>query len=187
MVFVIDRDRPDLGGNIRHGDIRTWSPILWRYFVDRFGVQSVLDVGCGEGHSVLYFHRLGVRAHGIDGLVTNVRRAVTPIALHDLLVGPYIMPVDFVWSCEVAEHIAPEKVDNFIDTLANGRVIAMTHAVPGQGGHNHVNCQRREYWIDLITKRGFTLSADNEAFIEISKKDHVKSHFSKTGMVFLKN
>lgn len=94
----------------------------------------MLDVGCGEGHAVSFFAKLGVHAHGIDGLKHNVQRAVFPIALHDLLAGPYFMPVDFVWSCEVAEHIDPLKVDFYLDTLANGRVVAMTHALPGQPG-----------------------------------------------------
>jgi hypothetical protein len=187
LPFVIDRERPDLGGNLRHGDIHTWTPLLWRYFFERFGIRSMLDVGCGEGHAVLFFHRLGIPAHGIDGLDANVRCARTPIALHDLLAGPYVMPVDFVWSCEVAEHIVPEKVEYFVDTLANGRIIAMTHAVPGQGGYHHVNCQPAEYWIELITRRGYRLSEDNEIFVEISRKELTWNYFSRTGLVFLRN
>ena len=186
MIVVTDSERPDLGGNIRHGDIHTWSPLLWRYLVERFGVHSMLDVGCGEGHAVLFFHRLGVRSHGIDGLLANVRRAVTPIALHDLLAAPYVMPVDLVWSCEVAEHIAPEKVDHYIDTLANAHIIAMTHALPGQYGHHHVNCQPRDYWIQHITKRGYMLSEDNDLFVELSGKDRTWNYFMKSGLVFLR-
>jgi cyclopropane fatty-acyl-phospholipid synthase-like methyltransferase len=186
MVHVVDKARPDLGGNMRHGDIHTWAPGLWRYIIERFGVQSMLDVGCGEGHAVLFFHREGVKSHGIDGLSANVHRAVTPIALHDLLVASYVMPVDFVWSCEVAEHIASEKVDNYIDTITNGRVIAMTHAVPGQGGHHHVNCQPKEYWIDLVCKRGYRVSEDRDILIEISKKELTWNYFSKTGLVFVR-
>jgi hypothetical protein len=115
-----------------------------------------------------------------------VRRAVCPIALHDLLTGPYIMPVDLVWSCEVAEHIAPEKVEYFVDTLANGRVIAMTHAVPGQGGYHHVNCQPQEYWIQKMTTRGYALSPLNQMFREVSLQGATWNYFSRTGLVFLK-
>ena|SRR5579862_340384 len=186
MVHVIDRERPDLGGNMRHGDIHTWCPLLWRFLVERFGVQSVLDVGCGEGHAVLFFHRLGLFAHGIDGLPLNVRRAVMPIAQHDLLSSPYVMPVDLVWSCEVAEHIVEEKVENYPKTLANGRVVAMTHAVPGQAGYHHVNCQPREYWITHMEAAGYRLSEDTEIIKEISRKDHTWSYFSKTGLVFVR-
>jgi cyclopropane fatty-acyl-phospholipid synthase-like methyltransferase len=184
--FVTSKERPDLGGNIRHGDIHTFAPVLWRFLVERFGIRSVLDVGCGEGHAVLFFERLGIKAHGIDGLRENVEQAVTPIAQHDLLVAPYIMPVDLVWSSEVAEHIAPEKVDNYIDTLANGRFVAMSAARAGQGGYHHVNCQPKEYWIDLMAQRGYIVSPDNEIFAEVAKSDPTRNHFAQNGIVFVR-
>ena len=77
----------------------------------------MLDVGCGEGHAVRFFHNLGLYACGIDGLRKNVENAVAPVALHDLLSGPFVMPVDFVWSCEVAEHIGLTGIDNYLNTL----------------------------------------------------------------------
>jgi hypothetical protein len=185
-TFVTDKMRPDLGGNMRHGDIHTWAPHLWRYLVDRFGISSVLDVGCGEGHAVKFFHRLGLVAHGIEGLASNVQRSVTPIALHDLLAGPYVMPVDLVWSCEVAEHIAPDKVDFYLDTLANGRVVAMTHALPGQGGYHHVNCQPAEYWVEHMAARGYVSSEDTEELRKISTMGETWNYFSKSGLVLLR-
>lgn len=186
-VVVQEASRPDLGGNIRHGDIHTFAPLLWRYLVERFAVTSVLDVGCGEGHAVSFFRKLGLHAHGIDGLVQNVRNAVIPIALHDLLAAPYVMPVDFVWSCEVAEHIAPDRVANYLDTLANGRVVAMTHALPGQPGHHHVNCQPDEYWITGMVERGFLLDSENATYRTISGKDNVGNYFTASGLVFLRS
>ena len=169
-----------------YGDLHTWCPQLWRLLTERFGVRSVLDVGCGEGHAVLHFHRLGLHAHGIDGLLANVRRAVTPIALHDLLAGPYVMPVDLVWSCEVAEHIRRDKVGHYVDTLAHGRIIAMIHAVPRQGGHHHVACQPDDDWIRLITERGYVLAPENATLREVAGKDLVCNHFSASGLVFLR-
>ena len=186
MVHVSDNTRPDLGGNMRHGDIHTWCPALWRFLIDRYAVRSILDVGCGEGHSVLFFHRLGLFAHGIDGLETNVRRAVVPIAQHDLLTGSYLMPVDMVWCCEVAEHIEENSVSNFLDTITNGRVVAMTHALPGQGGYHHVNCQPPEYWIEQMKCRNYVLSEDNDLIREISGRDNTWNYFSRSGLVFLR-
>src|SRR5437764_11976792 len=122
-MHVTDPERPDLGGNIRYGHIETFCPKICSFLVNRFCIRSVLEVGCAEAHSVWFFQRLGVLAHGIDGLWQNVQRAVTPIALHDLCTGPYRMPVDMVWSCEVAEHIDEQYVDNYLRTLANGRII----------------------------------------------------------------
>ncbi|QRM35604.1 class I SAM-dependent methyltransferase [Microvirga sp. VF16] len=182
---VVDPRRPDLGGNLRHGDLHTFSPRLWRYLVERFAVRSVLDVGCGEGHAVRFFQTLGVIAHGIDGLRVNVERAVTPIALHDITSGPYFMPVDLTWSCEVAEHIVEDKVDHYLDILCNGRIVAMTHGLPGQGGHHHVNLQPREYWIEKMSQRGYKLSPDNDVFIEVSKREETFNYFRKSGLVFV--
>src|SRR5262245_56025167 len=98
--YITDPARLDLGGNLHNGDICTWCPTLWQHLIDRYGVDTVLDVGCGEGHAVKYFRRLGALAFGIDGLRQNVQDAVTPIVLHDLTTGPFIMSaVDLVWSC----------------------------------------------------------------------------------------
>ncbi len=183
---VVSRARSDLGGNIRYGDIHSWVPHLWDFLIGRYGIRSILDVGCGEGHAVNYFHNRGLLAHGIDGLYENVKRSVVPIALHDLLSGPYTMPVDMVWSCEVAEHILPSKVNFYVDTLVNGNVIAMTHAVPGQDGYNHVNCQPDEYWVSLLKERGYRLSEDTATLRTMSIKEGLPNYFTGTGLVFLR-
>lgn len=179
---ALDDARPDLGGNVQGGDLLSWTPALWAALVRVFEPRTVLDVGCGEGHAVEWFRGQGLDARGIDGLPLNIENAVTPIVLHDLLAGPFVCPVDLVWSCEVAEHILPEWVDHFLDTLANGRVVAMTHAVPHQGGHHHVNCQPAEYWIERMVARGYRLS-DLAAWREESARDG-DTYFSRTGLVF---
>ena len=184
MDFVVDQNRTDLGGNLHHGDIASWSPALWDFFIKRFALRSVLDVGCGEGHAAHFFYKQGIIAHGIDGLKLNVLRAVYPIAQHDILAGPYVMPVDLVWSCEVAEHIAAEKVDNYLDTLCNGTYIAMTHGLPGQMGHNHVNLQHPDYWIAKMHGRGYRLDRANELYRKIASQDGAFNFFAKTGLVF---
>ena len=181
-----DPARPDLGGNFVGGDTNCFTPVLWRYLVDRFGIRSVLDVGCGEGFAVGYFQRLGVSAHGIDGLPANVDRAVAQVALHDLTTGPYRMRADLVVCIEVAEHIEERFVANLIDTLANGRVICMTAAGPGQDGHHHVNCQPSEYWVEKLASKGYRLSHENDHFRQIAAGEPGFKYFAATGLVFLR-
>lgn len=183
---VVDRNTPDLGGNYRQGDLSCMSFSLWKMLVDRFSVGSLLDVGCGEGHAVSFFRRIGVIAHGIEGLRKNVDRAVTPISLHDLKTGPFYMPVDLVLSVEVAEHIDESFVENYLDTLNNGRVVVMTHALPGQAGYHHVNCQPQEYWVQKMEIRGYILDPMLEYWRKLSSADGHMSYFQKSGLVFIK-
>lgn len=187
MTAVYDSLRPDLGGNLRDGDINTFCPVLWRYLADRFALRSVLDVGCGEGHAVAYFSRLGLFAHGIDGLQTNIDHAVVPIAKHDLLTSAYLMPVDLVWSCEVAEHIREECLPFYLDTMCNGKYVAMTHALPGQDGHHHVNCQPSEYWISHFERRGYKLSKDIDTFRSVAAREAAFTYFQNSGLVFIRS
>ena len=180
-MTVLDPDRPDLGGNIRHGDSHTHCPVLWQYLIDRFAIRSMLDVGCGEGHAVDWFNRHGVYAVGIDGLPLNIERAVHPIIRHDLKRCPFDMPVDLVWSCEVAEHIDEQYVDNYLNTLACGTIVAMTHAVPGQGGYHHVNEQPAEYWITEMKRRGYELHPDTAYGRHV---EPARTYFGQTGLIF---
>jgi hypothetical protein len=60
----------------------------------------------------------------------------------------------------------------------------MTHAVPGQKGWHHVNCQPSEYWIDHLARRGYELLIDDTNIVQdLAKKDGGK-HISRNGMVF---
>jgi glycosyltransferase involved in cell wall biosynthesis len=172
-----------------HGDPGTYAPQVWQYLKNRFLVHSVLDVGCGEGHSLKWFLEHGVSGRGIEGLPGAI--AASPVRhkifWHDYQLGPYWQPLmreprfDLIWSCEFVEHVDESFVDNFLADFARGEVIAMTHAVPGQGGWHHVNCQDSNYWIDRITKLGyqFELQATQE-----SRDIDSTGYWGKTGLVF---
>jgi SAM-dependent methyltransferase len=154
-LLAVDPNDSALGGNMIGGDPQTYHPELWSYLIKRFSVKTVLDVGCGEGHCVQYCSALGVNAVGFDGLKRNIECAVVPIVHHDLRSAPFILPVDLVLCCEVVEHIEEKYLPNLLRTLANGRVIAMTHAVPGQTGYHHVNLQPSNYWIKNLEALGY--------------------------------
>lgn len=57
--FVVNENAPHLGGNLWQGDPWTFAPRVWRYMIDRFAVNSVLDIGSGRGHAAHWFHRAG--------------------------------------------------------------------------------------------------------------------------------
>ncbi len=184
--LIREEEDRDLGGNLRHGDGQTVTPKLWTALIDRYAPRTMLDVGAGEGHAAAFFARRQVLAHGFDGLLRNVRNARHPIALHDLKKGSYIYPCDLVYCVEVVEHVAEAYLDNLLDTLANAPVIVMTHALPGQRGHHHVNLQPSEYWLEKFAARGYRPAIDQQRLRDIAAADCPDSFFSKTGLVLLK-
>lgn len=150
-----------LGGCIDGGDPNTYTPTLWDWLIKRLGVKSVLDIGCGQGHSTRYFRDSGCAVRGVDGSRQAIATSVVPgdIVLHDFVTGPYIdaHTYDLVWSCEFVEHVEKRYVHNILITFSEscGGYLAMTHAQPGQPGYHHVNCQSSAYWIKKLRCYGF--------------------------------
>lgn len=163
---------PHLGGNIRFGDPETYSPSVWDYVIDRFGLRSVMDLGSGVGNAACYFAKRGLSVVAVDGLSENVEKAVYPTLLWDLTKGPVTTQVDLVHCQEVVEHIEEAYLDNLLSSLMCGKYILMTNALPGQGGHHHVNLQPTEYWIDHLRRRGCQLLAvDSSRVRALAQKD----------------
>lgn len=182
--MVTSGDAPHLGGNVRFGDPDTYCPTVWNYVIDRFGISSVMDLGSGVGNAAEYFFRKGLRVIAVDGMAYNVKVAIYPTVLHDLTQSAFNTTVDLVHCQEVVEHIDEAYLDNLIASLMCGRYILMTHAVPGQGGHHHVNCQPAEYWIEQMERRGCqTLHADSARIKRFAEADSA-IYMAATGLLF---
>jgi len=172
LTEYADKDAVHLGGNQLEGDPFSYSPGVWDYVITRFAVRSVLDVGSGIGYSADYFFRRGVRVIAIDGLHDNIRQAVYPTVKVDLTQTGVHCTVDLVHCQELVEHIEEKYLDNLLSTLANGRFLLMTHAIPGQPGHHHVNCQPSEYWISHMERYGFKcLIEDTQRIRKIARRE----------------
>lgn len=133
-------------------------------FQQLFSPQSVCDVGCGVGNFLYVFKQGGVpRVLGLDGDWVN------PQLLHKYLSESEFRTVDFetkitppetafdLCLClEVAEHVSEERANDFVDLLTQiaDRIIFST-TLPFQGGINHVNEQKEEYWERKFASRGF--------------------------------
>lgn len=171
-----------LGGCVKGGDPDTYYPKLWEWLVKRYEIipYNVLDIGCGEGRALNEFYRLGCHVIGIEGL-SDITKPGLPVIIHDLTISPVkIANIDLVWCCEVVEHIEEKYIDNLMTTLANGKRVAMTHALPGQGGYHHVNCKPKEYWIDQFKKYGYKLLVGDTN--ESKKYGH--KYWTASGMIF---
>jgi SAM-dependent methyltransferase len=197
-----------LGGYVQGGDPGTWCPHLWSWVVKEFQIRSVLDVGCGEGHSTKFFHDLGCEVLGIDGCAQAIHDSVLPghVTLHDFCEGPFVpeRSFDLIWSCEFLEHVAEEYVPNILQTFAHAaKAILVTHAFPErrrsrapwshvrskrgiERGHHHVNCQPSSYWIRQIEAVGFECRVvETRRARTITLADYPgTNHFARSGLLF---
>jgi hypothetical protein len=187
----VDQANPHLGGNIvgPTGDPNTYYPELWKWLVSRYDVKSVLDVGCGAGHSSEFFNSLGCSTLGIDGLLDNISDLSSkgiPCVMHDYTAGPANLSkvdmFDLCWCCEFVEHVDAKFVKNVLQSFDKCRVVALTHGLPGQPGHHHVNLQWPIYWQHELFLLGYT----QDIIGSYASRTKAHSYWAATGMIFVK-
>ncbi len=156
---VHDIERPWLGGNLEGGDPRGIDVGVFNYLIERFDPGRLVDVGCGEGELMSYFHDTGIDVIGVEGLEDNKDNAnddiKEQIIIHDYTKG-VLAPTetDMTISCEFVEHVHKIFMVNFLPQFLSCNVLVFTHAIENQQGHHHVNCENDPYWISLITSLG---------------------------------
>lgn len=184
LTVVLDENKPHLGGNSVENNPNTFSPDSWKYVIDKYNIKSVLDVGSGYGHAASWFAEYGMNTYAIDGLEENVQNAKHPTELVDLTEQSYTVDVDMVHCVEVVEHVDEQYLDNLLTTMCCGKYIFMTHGLPKQRGHHHVNNQRPEYWINHLKERGFEQVEEDS--VKIRELSGDGKHIRESGMVFVK-
>lgn len=170
---------PHLGG---HQDM-TWvdEPTL-DYLIARYGVRTMLDVGCGPGGMVVAARERNLDAWGIDGDPAMWR---PDVIIHDYTIGPLgFSPIDLIWCVEFVEHVEAQYIPNYLATFRAGHTLYLTHALPGQGGHHHVNEQPDQYWIDVLVGDGWAVDHEATAWV----RQHSAIPFgSMSGLVFVRS
>src|SRR3954454_2540852 len=184
LDLACGEETPHLGGSIKIGDPFTYCPGVWDYMIDRFAIESVLDLGSGCGNASHYFFRKGLKVVAIEGFIPSVLASSYPAVHHDLTQGAVSTSVDLVHCHEVVEHIDDQYVENVVDSLLTGKIILMTHALPGQAAYHHVNLQPPEYWIQkLEAKGGRLLQEDTDRVRKLAAADGA-IYMQNTGLVF---
>lgn len=123
--------------------------------------QSLLDVGCGLGDVVQVAGNLGVRAFGVDQLISKDEPPEGGGFFHHNLVEKFtlVKPVTMVWCTEVAEHLDPSAHATLCDTCADnllegrGNYLIFSSAHPSQGGTEHLSERPAKYWKDQFAMR----------------------------------
>jgi hypothetical protein len=179
-----------LGGAYPQGDANTFMPDVWGYLVVKYQVASMLDLGCGYGHAMEWFNRLLVRVKGVEGDPEAVRGTIMPgcILAHDYNTGPAALgedQFDLGWASEFVEHVDEQYMPNYMADLKRCRVVCITHAEPGQGGHHHVNLKSDHYWTGKFSEHGFVFNPSGTALLRAT--DRWKAGWGRRTLMLFEN
>lgn len=168
-----------LGGTNVNGDPGTYfHPNVWGYFFNTLNIKSIVDIGCGFGYAIDFIKKnfSNIEIIGIEGSPKVVSICLHPenIRQHDYNTGPYMLEktFDLGWSTEFVEHVEEQYIPNFIATFKCCKYVAFSFGGPGQGGHHHVNCNTKEYWINKFKENNFEyLEKENIILNQLAEKD----------------
>ena len=125
-------------------------------------VHSAVDVGCGVGNWLAVLREKGAsEIQGLDGSWVDQDLLAIPRSSFkqvDLSRSAIELPrrYDLAISLEVAEHLPPDRAEEFVTSLtALSDHVLFSAAIPFQGGINHLNEQWQHYWADLFAARGY--------------------------------
>jgi SAM-dependent methyltransferase len=148
-----------LGGYYTSGDPNTWMPDVWGFLIFQYNIKSVVDIGCGLGHNIKWFDEMGLKILGVEGDAFAIENSLIPknILHHDFSLTALNLNENFdlAISTEFVEHLDQCYENNWLSVLKNCKYFLMSHAVPKQKGHHHVNCQTSDYWVDKLAKNNF--------------------------------
>lgn len=147
--------------------------------------MRVLDVGCGPGIYVQALLDLGIQATGVD-IDPRCPFHKLDVFSQEFLDTYTPQKFDLCLSLEVAEHLAEEWADEFVQRLTLvAPTVMFSAAVPGQGGHGHINCQPKEYWIEKFGRRNYVLDTDaTHKLVEFMRQGYHMGWFVNNVMVF---
>lgn len=124
------------------------------------GTPTAVDVGCGEGWWSLELAELGYLVTSIDQAEPEHTAEGVAVQVIDLEADWRMHPNEFdLGIClEVAEHLTAKAGDELVRQLCKGcRTVAWSAAIPGQGGHGHLNEQWPAYWQARFAEHGWLL------------------------------
>jgi hypothetical protein len=145
--------------------------------------NTSFEFGCGNGFLTEYLFNSDKQVGCSDfsvASINNIDNDIKPffkrIDVTELITEPTV--TELVMCFELAEHINPAGTDIFFENLTNAssKYIVFS-SEPTTNGTGHINCHPKEFWIEEICKRGFTLNIKKtEQFVnEVGPKiQHIK-------------
>jgi SAM-dependent methyltransferase len=142
----------------------------------------ILDVGCGPGIYVDALRQAGFHADGIDPDPSSPH---TRLSVFDPDFESYT-GYDLCLCLEVAEHIDASRANEFVAKLVRvAPTVIFSAALPGQGGHGHINCQPQDYWAHKFACHNYVRDAEaTTRLVEFMKTGYHLGWFVNNVQVF---
>lgn len=165
----------------------TFDPSMARAIVNVLtlcNVNSVIDIGCGDGSYTYFMSGAGLVCVGYDG---NPHTCMVTNGLcfnADFSEPQYLGMHDAALCLEVGEHIPAQYETIFLDNICRHaeKAIILSWAIPGQGGVGHVNEHSNEYVIGRLADCGW--KHDAQLSQELRDAASTCYWFDDTVMVF---
>jgi SAM-dependent methyltransferase len=173
----------DFYGDIADGCRRS-AEIIAPKILDRFDVETVIDIGCGQAWWGSQFRRNGCRVTGIDGpYVTVPEENLDSFIAHDLgQPFPEVGRFDLAVCLEVAEHLPEARANALVAELCIvAPVVLFSAAIPHQSGAGHINCQWQSWWAEKFHANRF--SVDGSIRFEVWDDNRVEPWYRQNLLV----
>jgi hypothetical protein len=158
-------DPKHLGGFAEYnGD--TVSPAVWKRMVEKFGIRSVLDIGCGRGFSTLWFLLHEVDALCVEGSSDAINQSLleaNEIIHHDYTRGPWwpSHTVDAVWAADFVQQVSLHHQHNYLAAFRKAALLFLTFPRDGaQLGWHNVEVHGEDWWKQRMELHGFVYDAN---------------------------
>lgn len=137
--------------------------------------KSVIDFGCGIGSFIEGMKKEGCQVIGYE--YSKDAKEFTSSSLSpyihyiDLTKHEIYNPKEFSICVEVAEHLEEKHSEHLVKMICDNtkKLAIFSAAGVGQEGHGHINCQPKQYWVNLFEKQGFRESK-TEQMLETWRK-----------------
>ena len=164
---------------------------LMKYISNEQKKPSLLDIcaGVGQYGHWLKLNNASIDWTGFDG-AENIESFTDGYVKWIDVTNPVFDTIensaDWVMSLECGEHIPPEYTDNFLDLLDrhNKNGIILSWAIPGQGGHSHINCLSNDEIKSKLFARKYFQDDWCLSFEKEAREHATYSWFRNTFMVF---
>jgi hypothetical protein len=155
--------------------------------------DSIIDIGSGDGIWTKTFaaHSKKIRLCAVDlpgstfKELQNIEQAIEFKTIDfetEMLENR--QPFELAICVEVIEHISTERALILLNWISvNCHAVIFSGATPGQGGTQHINEQKQEYWLSKMSSLGF-IPCDNIRPV-LDKQKEVPAYYRNNMFFFI--